>query len=106
MGRSPLPLDRRDAAGQDQLRMPLVISLKSSFRRHAMVSSIVILTAAAFSLNLAFAQSTERTFPASDKTSVSITGHNGRVTVVATEDEKQIVVQASSTGAQIGSEDL
>jgi VWFA-related protein len=48
-----------------------------------------------------FGQSIERSFPASGKVSISITNRNGRVSVIATDDEKQVVVQATSAGAPI-----
>src|SRR5215468_4382800 len=51
-------------------------------------------------------QTTERTFAAPSKSAIAITNRDGRVSVIATKDETQVVVQASSAGAPIGVDDL
>ncbi len=87
--------------------------MPSQFSRTTLISnlrtSVIALSLLAFVCLAAIssdAQSTESTFPVSGKTSVFITNRNGRVTVIATPDEKQIVVQANSTGAPIASSDV
>lgn len=85
--------------------MPLLISSVLTVTRKYRFALALLVT----SFGIAFvtlAQSMESTFDASAKTSVSISAHNGRVTVVATNDEKQVVVQATSAGAAVGPDDV
>jgi len=51
-------------------------------------------------------QSVQRELDTPGKASISITNRNGRVRVIATDDEKKVVVEATSTGAPVEPSDV
>lgn len=97
------PLDRNGVGRQDHL-MIFAVPLKELFPGFALLSAIILLLGCGSTVQ---AQSFQRELDTPETVSITIKNRNGRVTVVAAEEQlKKVTIEASSSGAVVDPGDL
>lgn len=89
--------------------MSFLRSILSDIRKNNIVRSCVAFAALSFWLPMAsntVAQSTQHELDTPEKVSVFISNRNGRVSVIADDDQKKVLVDATSTGAPVEPDDV
>ena len=97
------PLDRNGVGRQDHL-MIFAVPLKELFPGFVLLSAIILVVGCGSTVQ---AQSFQRELDTPETVSITVKNRNGRVTVVAAEEQlKKVTIEASSSGAVVDPGDL